>query len=287
LAEKKRTPSKTKRITKFNPIRYIVSVIVVALLIVFAVIGSIHLAGFRYVKYESDGLTVKFVGRVDKSGNYISGDVYYSDGTRADYSYDPVTKKATLKYSTGDVYVGQTDKFLRNGSGRMEFADKSYYVGDFVYNKISGRGTFYYVGGDTYEGDIVDGLKHGNGSYVWPLNSERKGDKYEGGYHKDLRNGKGTYIWADGTVYTGDYVNDLKHGKGKMTFANKDVYEGDFANDMRTGVGIYTFANGDVYEGEFVENKMTGYGKYTWASGSSYEGYFEDGVAVTVDEKAE
>ncbi len=279
---------KIKKIKKFSPTKYLIAIAVFAIALVLALVGIIHLSGVRYVKYEIEDMTVKFLGKVNSNGEYISGDVYYSDGTKAKYSYDATTQKAKLSYSTGDVYEGDIEMFLRHGTGTVIYSDTSIYTGQFLYDTICGNGTFYYVGGDIYEGELVDGLKHGSGVYTWPLNADRKGDKYEGEYHKDLRNGKGTYTWADGTVYTGDYVNDIKSGKGKMIFTNGDVYEGDFANDVRTGEGTYTFANGDVYVGQFQNNQITGYGVYTWASENStiktYEGYFENGVPVTVPE---
>ena len=285
-------PKKIKNIKKFNPKYYLLAIAGAAIFLVLILILSIHISGFRYAKYEVGDTVVKFLGKVDSDGNYISGDIYYIDGLTAEYSYDASTDKATIKYSNGDLYIGKSDKFLRHGEGRMEFSDGSIYVGNFDYDKINGTGTFYYVSGDKYTGEFLDGLKHGKGLYVWPSNSEGAFDSYEGEYYKDLRNGQGTYKWADGTVYTGEYVNDQKHGKGTITFANGengengDTYTGDFANDFRTGKGTYNFANGDVYVGEFVENKMTGYGKYTWADKTiePYEGYFENGTVVVVDE---
>ena len=279
-------PKKIKNMKKFNPTYYLLAIAGAAILLVSILILSIHISGFRYAKYEVGDIAVKFLGKVDSDGNYVSGDIYYLDGLTAEYSYDVATKKATIKYSNGDLYVGKTEKFLRHGEGRMEFSNGNIYVGNFDYDKINGEGTFYYIGGDKYTGEFLDGLKHGRGLYEWPSSSEGAYDSYEGEYYKDLRNGQGTYKWADGTIYTGEYVNDQKHGKGTMTFTNGDVYTGDFSNDFRTGEGTYNFAGGDVYVGEFVENKMTGYGKYTWADESikPYEGYFENGVIVVVDE---
>ncbi len=278
--------NRIKKIKKFSPAKYLVAIGITAILLVLILVGIIHFSGVRYVKYDIDGMTIKFLGKTDSNGNYLSGDVYYSDGTRAEYSYDNATKKSKLEYSTGDVYEGDTEMFLKHGVGTVKYSDTSIYTGQFVYDKISGTGTFYYVGGDKYEGEFLDGVKHGKGVYTWPHSSEGKFDKYEGEYYNDLRNGTGIYTWADGSVYEGEYANDLKHGKGKMTLSNGDFYEGDFANDMRTGLGKYTFANGDVYEGEFQNNGITGYGVYSWADGTikDYEGYFENGIPVTVDE---
>ena len=204
MASSKKNVSKIKKVRKFSSGKYIAAIGIAAVLVVLFVIGAIHFSGVRYVKYDIDGEIIKFLGKVDKNGDFVSGTVYYFDGTRAEYSYDSETAKSTLKYSTGDKYVGEVDKFLRNGKGYIEFADTSIYSGDFIYGKMSGKGTFYYAGGDIYEGDFLDGIKHGSGTYTWPLNAERKVDSYVGEYHNGLRHGKGTYTWADGSVYEGD-----------------------------------------------------------------------------------
>ncbi len=283
-----RNSRKIKKVRRFNPKIYVFAIAVTAIILVGLLVLSIHMSGVRYVKCEVGDLTVKFLGKVDGDGNYLSGDLYFSSGKTADYLYDSATKKASLKYSDGNYYTGELDMFIPHGKGRMEYAGGSIYVGDFVYGTINGEGTFYYNGGDKYTGSFLDGLKHGHGRYEWPSDAEGNFDVYEGEYYNDLRNGEGTYTWSDGSSYVGAYVNDFKQGSGKMTFVNGDVYEGQFALDLRTGNGKYIFVNGDLYEGDFFENKITGYGTYTWASPESqirtYTGYFEDGVAVVVDE---
>jgi hypothetical protein len=124
-------PKKIKNMKKFNPAYYLLAIGGAAILLVLILILSIHVSGFRYAKYEVGDTVVKFLGKVDSDGNYVSGDIYYSDGSTAEYSYDVATKKATVKYSSGDIYVGKTDKFLRHGEGRMEYSDGNIYVGNF------------------------------------------------------------------------------------------------------------------------------------------------------------
>ena len=124
-------PKKIKNMKKFNPTYYLLAIGGAAILLVLILILSIHIAGFRYAKYEVGDTTVKFLGKVDSDGNYVSGDLYYLDGQTAEYSYDVASKKATVKYSNGDVYVGKTDKFLRHGEGRMEYSSGNIYVGNF------------------------------------------------------------------------------------------------------------------------------------------------------------
>ena len=279
--------------------QFLLLILASAVLLVLLTFLALDLAGYRYATYNTDNHgRIRYIGRVDKEEDPLSGKIYYADGINAkvsfygnNYQMDSgweisSAKTYLVEYSNGDVYIGELEGMLRHGKGSITFAGGDKYEGDFVYDRINGKGSYYYLSGDKYEGEFSAGQKWGQGKYTWAPDSSGRSDVYEGTYEADLRSGTGRYTWADGGVYEGSYVKDAKQGIGKMTFAGGDVYEGQYADDMRTGKGKYVWADGGTYEGEFVKNEITGYGTYSWTSGSnrlSYEGYFEKGKIVFVD----
>ena len=264
---------------------------------------ALSLSGFRYATYNTSELgQVRFIGRVDRGGEILSGKFYYSDALNAkvvSYNEKLTFKNGgtvssgrlyKLEYSNGDTYIGQLEGCLRHGEGRIAFSGGDIYEGSFSYDEIEGKGFYYFLSGDIYEGSFSRGKKWGEGKYTWAPDSAGRSDIYEGQYAEDMRNGTGRYTWADGSVYEGSYVDDAKQGQGKMTFATGDTYEGQYLEDMRTGKGVYKWADGESYEGDFLKGEITGQGTYYWTSGSnrlSYEGFFEKGKIVFVEEDTE
>ena len=281
---------------RVNPVVYFLLMILAAALIVGAVIFTVYKSGLRYITINTgEHGVIKFIGRVDGSGDPVSGNVYFADGSTGELERQSDGGSGNgqaglcfkLTYSNGDVYVGELDHFLRHGQGTLSYQGGDVYEGSFSYDEIDGYGVYAYIGGDVYTGDFVNGRKTGSGTYVWSADREGKYDEYVGEFRDDRRTGKGKYTYANGNVYEGDFVNDVKSGKGKLIFASGDVYEGDFIADVRTGEGTYTWASGESYTGQFLENKITGYGTYYWISEGkrqNYEGYFDNGKIVYVEE---
>lgn len=267
--KKKKGPK--KQLSTAQILLYTFIAALVCVIIVFAVIYFGF--GLRYIRLNTEiGGYMKFFGTVDKDGKPYKGDLYYSDGTRAEV--DMVENKVI--FSNGDVYEGSLNSSLRmDGQGTLTYSTGDVYIGEFSMGVISGTGVFTYANGDVYEGSFANGMKNGEGTYTW-----FDGSKYEGSFKDDKKDGYGVYIWADGSSYTGEYKNELKEGTGTYRFANGDVYSGDFLADARTGYGTYTWANGDEYVGNFLDNEMHGEGEYRFASGRVYQGTFENGVIV-------
>lgn len=276
---------------------FILLVLLASLLLVGSLFAALYFSGLRWLSYNTDEHgTVRFVGRVDRNGDPVSGKVYYPDGSSAKLSYEGETltysdgssikgRIVKLDYGSGKVYRGEITAMLRDGNGALSLEGGDLYEGSFAYDEFSGKGIYYYENGDVYAGEFKNGVKWGSGTYKWATDDD-KCDVYVGSFKNNLRDGNGKYTYADGTVYEGEYKNDAKNGKGRMTFASGAVYEGEFKNDLRSGKGKYLFANGDVYEGDFYMNTITGYGSYHWADGerADYTGYFENGKIVTVEE---
>ena len=278
---------KTNR--KINPLAVIFAV---ACLMVAITVLIIFIIGYRYTTLANGA---KFIGK-SENGQPVSGTIKYQTGTEAELDFF----NKTIKYSNGDVYVGDISGGLRDGKGRMEFsATGDVYEGDFKNDEITGYGTFTYAQGDVYTGFLINSKKNGQGKFV-----SANGNVYEGNYVDDVRSGEGKFVWASGAVYEGEFADDLKSGKGVMIYDNGDKYEGTFKNDMRDGdKGIYTWANGERYNGPFRNNLqdtrlvdengnfiVNEYGEYVhgekatyyFTTGRQYRGYFTEGKANDV-----
>ena len=250
------------------------NIFVVALLSVLIVYFVLYLAGFRYMSYKvvraEETVSVKYVGRVNSSGDPTGGLVIYANMTARVRASDN-----TIAYSNGDVYKGEMKKMLKHGQGKMVFDNGDVYEGTFVNDVISGEGTFTYKSGDVYTGSFAYGQRSGQGTMTFA-----DGTTYTGGFSDNLRSGTGKQVYADGTVYEGDFSNDMKNGTGTITYANGDTYTGDFVNDKRSGSGTYTWSNGESYTGEFSDDQLSGTGTYKWPSGRTYTGKFSNGTIV-------
>lgn len=267
---------KNKKFRRVAPYKIFVVIVLAAIAVLLLGMLIARMNGIQNTTVTlENGEELKYVGFVDRDGNPTSGTLYFSNGIQMVLD----VKKGTATYSDGTVYAGGFDgNYLREGYGKITWANGDSYEGDFVAGELTGRGIFYFAGGDVYEGDLVGGVKEGYGKYT-----SADGSTYEGEFKGDLRHGKGIHTAADGSVYEGDFVDGIKEGYGKYVYATGDVYEGEFKGDLRHGKGKYVWANGETYTGDFANGNMNGYGTYTWPTGRpSYTGYFENGVIVVV-----
>lgn len=77
-------------------------------------------------------------------------------------------------YATGDIYVGNYNRDLRNGLGILTSASGYIYEGDWEHNKKHGQGMLTKANGDVYKGvwiyDMIQGpgkLTLANGVDLW------------------------------------------------------------------------------------------------------------------------
>ena len=224
-----------------NPL---VIVVIVAIVLVLVTVGvAWFFFDLRFTSQEG----VKFIGKTE-DGKPVSGTINYPDGNTAELD----AAANTIRYSNGDVYVGELSGVMRHGNGKMTFAATGdVYEGQFYEDKLTGTGTFTYANGDVYSGALQDSLKQGFGIFTF-----ENGNKYEGNFDKDVKSGYGVFTWKSGANYKGNFASDVKNGEGTMTFANGDTYEGNFRNDQRSGTGLYTWADGTTYYGSFYNNLM-------------------------------
>ncbi len=274
-----------------NPTLFILIVAVVCVAITMLVI---YMIGLRYITYDGG---YKFYGKTENGLPY-SGTIRYPNGESAEL--DMANK--TIRYSNGDLYVGDIYQVYRQGNGKMSFyATKDVYEGQFQEDKLTGTGTYTYRNGDVFMGKLIDSQKQGQAVFIWA-----DGSKYEGGFENGVQNGYGVFTnGKDGSKYEGNFKNGVKDGEGTYYFANGDYYKGMFSADKRTGTGFYRWANKETYtgtfhnsmldtrlkneNGEFVLDSNGNYihgqkAVYTWPSGRSYTGYFEEGRIVTIED---
>lgn len=118
------------------------NIFVVALLSVLIVYFVLYLAGFRYMSYKvvraEETVSVKYVGRVNSSGDPTGGLVIYANMTARVRASDN-----TIAYSNGDVYKGEMKKMLKHGQGKMVFDNGDVYEGDLCQRRNLRRGHVY------------------------------------------------------------------------------------------------------------------------------------------------
>ncbi len=274
-----------------NPLLFI---LIVAVVCVAATALVLYIMGYRYISNDEG---YKFIGKT-QGGQPMYGTIRYPNGTTAELDY----VEKTIRYSNGDIYVGDISQIYRHGKGKMTYyATKDTFEGDYQYDKMTGSGTYTFRNGDKYVGTFVDSKKHGRGVFTWA-----NGSVYDGSFEDDLISGFGIFtLGSDGSRYEGNFKNGVKEGEGEFYFANGDYYKGQFKADKRTGNGFYRWANKQTYTGNLINNvqdtrlldengeyilnsdgsfKHGDKAVYTWPSGRSYTGYFENGKPVTVEE---
>jgi len=80
------------------------------------------------------------------------------------------------------------------------------FVGDYQVNKKEGRGRFEWADGSYYEGAFAQGIFHGEGEYYFPDQQKT----YFGEFINGVVQGEGKEVWADGREYVGDFVQGKK-----------------------------------------------------------------------------
>lgn len=86
--------------------------------------------------------------------------------------------------------------------------NKFKFRGHFQEGKKNGKGKFEWDDGSYYDGDFVDGQFQGYGVYYF-ANLDKI---YEGEFRMNNMEGKGVEKWNDGKRYEGDFKNGKKDG---------------------------------------------------------------------------
>ncbi|CAD8182506.1 unnamed protein product [Paramecium pentaurelia] len=106
-------------------------------------------------------------------------------------------------------YYGNLINNKREGFGRYQWNDGTYYIGEFVDNKMCGFGKMIYQDGRKYLGYWKNSEMDGYGEFEWP-----NGQGYIGQYNRDKKHGLGMII-LDGRVAIGEFENGRSFSKSK------------------------------------------------------------------------
>lgn len=217
---------------------------------------------------------VKFTGQVNDQNEPINGIVEYNNA----------------------VYNGTLKNYMRNGYGRIDYANGNYYEGRF-------KDTAFYGNGTRKLGNFVYDLY-----YVWnkifTVNGQRFSYTGQVCAQCNLPNGFGSSEHlATQEKYKGYWFDGKYDDFGQLTFKNGSFYEGNFDDGYYSdSSGYFCFKQNSCisgmfnrggpllgewkgpnfsYTGLFSDFKPAGLGKYTFASGDRYEGLFLNGVSHT------
>jgi hypothetical protein len=175
-------------------------------------------------------------------------------------------------HPSGETYEGDWDLGRMHGNGVSEF-NNTYYEGEFELNIKNGEGKIEYADGQIYEGEFKSGKPHGLGT-----SCTRAGDKYVGEWVSGKRHGKGEMIMWNGDHYAGDWKDNHIEGIGTLNLQSLNIsYTGEFAGGKFHGKGSLTNYLG-TYTGDFEHGKQTGEGRMEYATHDIYEGLWKNGL---------
>eukprot|EP00980_Cylindrotheca_fusiformis_P011790 scaffold2816_cov121-Cylindrotheca_fusiformis.AAC.6 len=130
-----------------------------------------------------------------------------------------------IRNAQGDFYRGKVVNDLREGRGRLEYADGRVFEGTFKADDAV-QGTLTFPDGGKYIGALNDGKRHGIGIYYFA-----DGSRYEGESVNNFFEGKGKMIWEDGGYYEGEWAQGEIDGYGKEIRPDGSVrHEGLWSN---------------------------------------------------------
>ena len=102
----------------------------------------------------------------------------------------------------GTRYEGDFTLGSKNGEGRMDYPDGSYYEGRWDNNRCHGRGKYTKNTGEEYEGDWINGQRYGQG-----VNTDVKGVIFDGEWQNNVKHGSGSITYPTGKTRTGVWKN--------------------------------------------------------------------------------
>ena len=180
--------------------------------------------------------------------------------------------KGRLEWANGARYDGEFAKGLYSGAGRMRTPNGDIFEGQFKNGLADGKGEVKYSNGRRYRGDFAHGAIEGKGRFEYS-----NGAVYEGDFVADQFTGKGTATWSNGSRHVGGFKNWSQNGPGKTTDKSGNTYEGNFASTGPIGKATFKSDDGSVYVGTMKDWMPHGHGEMRLANGDVYRGSFEYG----------
>lgn len=208
------------------------------------------------------------------------------------FSADSIDGPPSAITPDGGRYWGPLIGGIRQGEGRVEWANGSSYSGSFVEGLFSGKGRFRSPTGDVIDGDFAQGYPSGTVTLTTNTGSIYRGqvrlglldgngrlqdndNVYEGEFKNNLYHGQG-HLVSPAHEYTGEFRQGFFWGKGELQQKNGRIYKGEFVRGEFEGKGSYVIPDGPSYEGNFVEGKLHGKGVVSHPNGAKQEGEFRD-----------
>lgn len=173
-----------------------------------------------------------------------------------------------------DKYTYDGDWYMdkRHGSGTEQMPGEWTFTGTFTNGMRNGYGKLVFADGASYEGEFADNERCGNGIEICA-----NGVVYSGQWQKGRMNGRGKMTFPNGSSYEGDFVDGRYNGKGiYFNHEKNETYEGTFKDGKINGFAVQRRADGSVYEGFFENNSKVGKGRNISEDGSVTEGHWED-----------
>ena len=133
-----------------------------------------------------------------------------------------------LRFSNYDLYDGEWEAGKMHGKGTYKFYDPvkdkyaGEYEGDFNQGLREGKGKMTYANHDVYAGAWQNDKRTGNG-ICWYGN----GDVFQGIWKFD-KMVRGVFRKTNGEIYDGEINNGTYHGYGKLFWNNSEWFEGLF-----------------------------------------------------------
>ena len=166
--------------------------------------------------------------------------------------------RGTFMYTSGAKYTGEFSKGKIHGQGMLKFSNGNIYVGDWKNHYREGKGKLTYANGDVYKGEFKQSKFNGKGTMTF-----RNGEEYIGEWANDLQNGKGKYSYSNGDHFEGSFYNGAVNGEGTMHYANGGKYVGSWKNNKKDGQGTFVDESGEKLSGLWVSGKLMNQGQQT------------------------
>lgn len=204
--------------------------------------------------------------------------------TKPKYQGDCVNGYGVVHYEDGDKYEGFFKDGKRNGPGRYDNADGSYYIGNWESDRKEYYGYYHWTNLDDYFGFFHNDRINGNGVFrqsgigysgYYSENGEVKNssglgenDRTTGCVAGDCSNGFGKYVYSkDGFGKSCYFIGFFLEGRkqhGIQVEENRDTYMGLFEEHydrwVRSEFGIENNSDGRTYFGEYKEGSHDGLG---------------------------
>lgn len=115
--------------------------------------------GSQLIVHESQEAVFFLNGDIYDGEYNGQGTFYYADGSSWTGTWKDDKRldgNGTVKYDSGDYYIGEYKNGVREGNGKYFFADGRTYEGECHNDKWNGRGIFTFPDGRKYEGEFKD-----------------------------------------------------------------------------------------------------------------------------------